>query len=182
MIKKIALASLITIANAAASNFALAEGENTAQQLVQNTQTTANAVLTAPNGIGVVNANTAQPTLNQATQLNGTNANTTIAQNAATPVDITAQNMATNPYANPNSVATNALPTNNQLVTANQELLTNNVALQRQVNDLETQVNVLVNERSGQLFMYGALTAIAGLVLGLICAWLLFGIGRRERW
>lgn len=177
MIKKIALASLITIANAAASNFALAEGENTAQQLVQNTQTTANAVLAAPN-----DANTAKPALNQATQLNGTNANTTIAQNAATPVDITAQNIATNPYANPNSVATNALPTNNQLVTANQELLTNNVALQRQVNDLETQVNVLVNERSGQLFMYGALTAIAGLVLGLICAWLLFGIGRRERW
>lgn len=86
----------------------------------------------------------------------------------------------TNPLDNPNSFASKYEPTNNEFSQANQQLLTRNAQLQHQVNDLETQVNVLVNERSGQLFLYGALTVLVSLLTGVLITWLI--IGRRERW
>lgn len=86
----------------------------------------------------------------------------------------------TNPLDNPNSFASQYEPTNNEFSQANQQLLTRNAQLQHQVNDLETQVNVLVNERSGQLFLYGALTVLVSLLTGVLITWLI--IGRRERW
>ncbi len=86
----------------------------------------------------------------------------------------------TNPLNNPNSFASQYAPTNNEFSQANQKLLTRNAELQRQVNSLETQVNVLVNERSGQLFLYGALTVFVSLLTGIVISWLI--ISRRERW
>jgi len=95
-------------------------------------------------------------------------------------------------------VAARALPTNNSaldindtlaaqlqpstkaLSAANQELLSRNAQLQRQVNDLQTQVNVLVYESKGQLFLYGAFTVLISLLVGIFVSWLVFV--RRERW
>lgn len=86
------------------------------------------------------------------------------------------------PMANPNqpTLAQMNTPTDSQLSQANTKLLTTNAELQRQVDSLTTQVNVLVNERSGQLFMFGAMTAFGSVVAGLILGWLLFG--RKGRW
>lgn len=71
-------------------------------------------------------------------------------------------------------------PSESKLSAANQTLLTQNAKLQREVNDLQTQVNVLVHERSGQLYLYGVFTVIVSLLVG-------FGLGlfvfrQRERW
>ena len=79
-----------------------------------------------------------------------------------------------------NTLASQLQPTQDQLSEANQQLLSRNAQLQRDVNDLETQVNVLVNERSGHLFMYGAMTVIAGILVGIFIGWLVFAY--RERW
>ena len=67
-----------------------------------------------------------------------------------------------------------------ELSAANQELLSRNAQLQRDVNDLETRVNVLINERSGQLFMYGAVTVAVSLFLGVLLGGFVFS--RRDRW
>lgn len=71
-------------------------------------------------------------------------------------------------------------PSESQLSAANQTLLTQNAKLQREVNDLQTQVNVLIHERSGQLYLYGVFTVIVSLFVG-------FGLGmfvfrQRDRW
>lgn len=84
------------------------------------------------------------------------------------------------PNALGNTLASGQQPSTEQLSQANQDLLSRNARLQREVNDLQTQVNVLVNERSGQLFMYGAFTVIISMLVGIFVSWLVFV--RRERW
>lgn len=71
-------------------------------------------------------------------------------------------------------------PTDAALSEANQTLLSRNAQLQRQVNDLQTQANVLVYESKGQLFLYGAFTVLISLLVGIFISWLVFV--RRERW
>ncbi|MDO5650963.1 MAG: hypothetical protein Q4G13_02360 [Moraxella sp.] len=71
------------------------------------------------------------------------------------------------------------IPNESELSAANQTLLTKNAELERQVSTLTTQANVLVQERSGQLFMYGAITAGISLFVGLFLGKLIFG---RDRW
>lgn len=74
----------------------------------------------------------------------------------------------------------NQQPSQSKLSAANQTLLTQNAKLQREVNDLQTQVNVLIHERSGQIYLYGVFTVIVSLLVG-------FGLGmfvfhQRDRW
>lgn len=78
------------------------------------------------------------------------------------------------------TLAAQLQPTGAALSAANQELLSRNAQLQRQVNDLQTQVNVLVYESKGQLFLYGAFTVLISLLVGIFVSWLVFV--RRERW
>lgn len=91
-----------------------------------------------------------------------------------------ASNTNQNALNNPNSLASDMQPSDADLSAANQELLGRNAQLQRDVNDLETRVNVLINERSGQLFMYGAVTVAVSLFLGFLLGGFVFS--RRERW
>ena len=78
------------------------------------------------------------------------------------------------------TLAAQLQPSNKALSAANQELLSRNAQLQRQVNDLQTQANVLVYESKGQLFLYGAFTVLLSLLVGIFISWLVFV--RRERW
>lgn len=71
-------------------------------------------------------------------------------------------------------------PSEEEYAVANQKLLTENAKLQRNLNDLQTQVNVLLNERSGQLFLYGAFSSLLAFVIGVIITWLL--LGKRRQW
>lgn len=87
------------------------------------------------------------------------------------------------PTQNPNQPTLAQLnkPSDSQLSQANTQLLATNAELQRQVSSLTTQNNVLVNEHSGQLFIYGAFTAILSGLLGLGLGWLVFG-RRKNNW
>ncbi len=78
------------------------------------------------------------------------------------------------------TLAAQLQPTDKALSAANQQLLTRNAQLQRQVNDLQTQANVLVYESKGQIFLYGAFTVLISLIVGIFISWLVFV--RRERW
>ncbi len=93
-----------------------------------------------------------------------------------------AQKTASTANSNPNNtlLAAQLQPSNKALSDANQELLSRNAQLQRQVNDLQTQTNVLVYESKGQLFLYGAFTVLISLLVGIFVSWLVFV--RRERW
>lgn len=62
-------------------------------------------------------------------------------------------------------------PKESELSAANTELLAKNAELEGRIAELTTQVNVLVNERSGQLYLYGALTVIISLLIGAFGAW-----------
>lgn len=62
-------------------------------------------------------------------------------------------------------------PKESELSKANTELLAKNAELEGRNAELTTQVNVLVNERSGQLYLYGALTVIVSLLIGAFGAW-----------
>ncbi len=99
---------------------------------------------------------------------------------AVTP-PITTQNTSaqSTPPAN-DTLAAQLQPSDKALSDANQALLSRNAQLQRQVNDLQTQVNVLVYESKGQLFLYGAFTVLISLLVGIFVSWLVFV--RRERW
>ena len=77
-------------------------------------------------------------------------------------------------------LATQLQPSTQALSDANQELLSRNAQLQREVNDLQTQANVLVYESKGQLFLYGAFTVLISLLVGIFVSWLVFV--RRDRW
>lgn len=78
------------------------------------------------------------------------------------------------------TLAAQLQPSTKALSEANQELLSRNAQLQRQVNDLQTQANVLVYESKGQLFLYGAFTVLISLLVGIFISWLVFV--RRDRW
>lgn len=88
----------------------------------------------------------------------------------------------TSPMQNPNqpTLAQLSQPNDSQLSKANQQLLAKNAELQNQVDSLTTQVNVLVNERSGQIFIYGAVTALLSGILGIALGWMV--AGRKGRW
>jgi ABC-type dipeptide/oligopeptide/nickel transport system permease component len=88
----------------------------------------------------------------------------------------------TSPMQNPNQPTLAQLnqPTDSQLSNANQQLLAKNAELQNQVDSLNTQVKVLVNERSGQIFIYGAVTALLSGILGIALGWMV--AGRKGRW
>lgn len=78
------------------------------------------------------------------------------------------------------TLAAQLQPSDKALSDANQQLLSRNAQLQRELNDLQTQVNVLVYESKGQLFLYGAFTVLISLLVGIFISWLVFV--RRERW
>ena len=102
---------------------------------------------------------------------------------ASNKVSTTAANQATSAQPATNisdTLAAQLQPSTKALSEANQELLSRNAQLQRQVNDLQTQVNVLVYESKGQLFLYGAFTVLISLLVGIFISWLVFV--RRERW
>lgn len=108
-------------------------------------------------------------------------------EGTATPTDPNApttnaptNGVATAPAVDPNSLAAQLQPTDNALSAANQELLSRNAKLQREVNDLQTQVNVLIYESKGQMFLYGAFTVLVSLLAGIFVSWLVFV--RRQRW
>ena len=101
----------------------------------------------------------------------------TVAKNASQKVNTQTTRPATDIT---NTLAAQMQPTDKALSAANQELLSRNAQLQRQVNDLQTQVNVLVYESKGQLFLYGAFTVLISLLVGIFISWLVFV--RRERW
>lgn len=84
------------------------------------------------------------------------------------------------PNANSTLLAAQLQPSSKALSDANQTLLSRNAQLQRQVNDLQTQANVLVYESKGQLFLYGAFTVLISLLVGVFISWLVFV--RRDRW
>lgn len=63
-----------------------------------------------------------------------------------------------------------AEPDDNELSRANTQLLAKNSELQGRIDELTTQVNVLVNERSGQLFLYGVISTLVSFILGFILA------------
>lgn len=71
-------------------------------------------------------------------------------------------------------------PNDSELSLANLELLAKNTELERQIDTLTTQNNVLVQERSGQLFLYGAMTAIFSMMVGFVLAKLISP--RKDRW
>lgn len=113
-------------------------------------------------------------------------ANTTdnAAPSSTPPAVAEQEGTATPTPAAPNTVntllAAQLQPSNKALSDANQELLSRNAQLQRQVNDLQTQANILIYESKGQLFLYGAFTVLISLLVGIFISWLVFV--RRERW
>lgn len=78
------------------------------------------------------------------------------------------------------TLAAQLQPSEKALSDANQQLLSRNAQLQRELNDLQTQVNVLVYESKGQIFLYGAFTVLISLLVGIFVSWLVFV--RREHW
>lgn len=99
---------------------------------------------------------------------------------AATPPAINIRASAQSVTPANDTLAAQLQPSDKALSDANQVLLSRNAQLQRQVNDLQTQVNVLVYESKGQLFLYGAFTVLISLLVGIFVSWLVFV--RRERW
>lgn len=79
-----------------------------------------------------------------------------------------------------NSLAFERMPGETELSVANQKLLTQNAKLEREINDLEMQVEVLNYERSGNLYMHGVATGLGSFIAGGFLSWLIFG--RRNRW
>lgn len=99
---------------------------------------------------------------------------------AAAEPEATATPTPATPNANNTLLAAQLQPSSKALSDANQALLSRNAQLQRQVNDLQTQTNVLVYESKGQLFLYGAFTVLISLLVGIFISWLVFV--RRDRW
>lgn len=75
-----------------------------------------------------------------------------------------------------------AAPNDSTLSKANAELLVKNAELERKIDELSTQVNVLTHERSGQLFLYGALTVLVTIGLCVLAGALITMRSQRSRW
>ncbi|MGM8897380.1 MULTISPECIES: hypothetical protein [unclassified Psychrobacter] len=103
-----------------------------------------------------------------------------VATSSATNQNTSVQSTSDQTLSASNTLAAQIQPSDKALSEANQALLSRNAQLQRQVNDLQTQVNVLVYESKGQLFLYGAFTVLMSLLVGIFISWLVFV--RRERW
>ncbi|WP_019518501.1 hypothetical protein [Faucicola boevrei] len=71
-------------------------------------------------------------------------------------------------------------PSDSQLSQANQQLLTKNAELQREIDSLNAQVGVLTHDFSGQLFIYGAFTALLSFIAGAVLSF--FVLGRKRGW
>lgn len=93
-------------------------------------------------------------------------------QSASTPETASAP---ANPH-DPNAptLAQLQAPTESELSVANTELLAKNAELEGRVAELTTQINLLVNERHAQFFLYGALSALFCFSLGAALSWLIF--------
>lgn len=83
-----------------------------------------------------------------------------------------------NPPHHPPTLLDERRPSESALSEANIELLAKNAALTRQVDDLTIQLGVLTEERSGQLFFYGAITSFVSILMGFVLAKIL----ERQRW
>lgn len=68
-----------------------------------------------------------------------------------------------------------------QLEHANLEALAQNQELQLKNDNLTVQVQVLQSERSAQMFLYGAMTLAAGVILGFLIASYIY-TKRRRQW
>lgn len=68
-----------------------------------------------------------------------------------------------------------------QLEKANLDALTQNQELQLKNDNLAVQVQVLQSESSAQMFLYGAATLAAGVILGFIIAGYIY-TKRRRQW
>ena len=106
-------------------------------------------------------------------------ADTAVTNPSDTSAAVNGQTDTTLPAPKP-TLAMQRQPAPSALSTANQKLVSENISLQRQVDDLQTQVNVLIYESKGQLFIYGAMTALISLALGAFISWLVFR--NRTRW
>lgn len=118
--------------------------------------------------------------LHAAPTIPNTIGNGTPSLTAAAEPEATATPTPATPNANNTLLAAQLQPSSKALSDANQALLSRNAQLQRQVNDLQTQTNVLVYESKGQLFLYGAFTVLISLLVGIFISWLVFV--RRDRW
>ena len=67
-----------------------------------------------------------------------------------------------------------------QLEHANLEALAQNQELQLKNDNLTVQVQVLQSERSAQMFLYGAMTSAAGVILGFFIASYVYNKRRRQ--
>ena len=67
-----------------------------------------------------------------------------------------------------------------QLEHANLEALAQNQELQLKNDNLTVQVQVLQSERSAQMFLYGAMTIAAGVILGFFIASYVYNKRRRQ--
>lgn len=160
-----------------------------------NTQTTANnqtastqnppATQTAADNEAQTNTSTTADTQNTNSSNNtSTNANTDSAKDGE--VSDEAANAANPPPASPHDPNAPTLaelqePKESELSLANKELLAQNTALESKVTELTTQVNVLVNERTAQLYLYGALTAILSFLVGAASMWFVFN-KKKSNW
>ena len=80
----------------------------------------------------------------------------------------------------PRTLAATYTPKIDALTQQNQALLADNLALQQRVDGLQTQVDVLIYERQGQLFLYGAATVLVSMLIGAGIARLFWR--RTSRW
>ena len=64
------------------------------------------------------------------------------------------------------TIAATYTPKIDALNQQNKALLTQNLTLQQRVDSLQTQVDVLIYERQGQLFLYGAVTVLVSMLIG----------------
>lgn len=123
--------------------------------------------------------NLATPTSSPQTASEVQNASETQIANASS-------SQATSAPANPHdpnapTLAELQTPDDNELSLANKELLAKNAELESRVAELTTQVNVLVNERHGQFFLYGTFSTLLSFALGMVCA-LFFLKKKKSTW
>lgn len=72
-------------------------------------------------------------------------------------------------------------PKESELSVANTKLLAKNAELEGRVAELTTQINLLINERHAQFFLYGIFSALFCFSLGAALSWLIFN-KRKSGW
>lgn len=135
--------------------------------------------------LSLLSANTwaVEPAINTAPTTSATNpSNTAVA--SATPKPLTAEQIIKAKQQQEAKVKVLMRDQSNrlkQLESANLEALAQNQELQLKNDSLIVQVQVLQSERSAQMFLYGAMTLAAGVVLGFIIASYVY-TKRRRQW